>query len=66
MDNALIIFQDMLDWSIEPNIVCYNAIIDGFCKQRNMDNALIIFQAMLDRSIEPDVVCYSTIIDGFL
>ncbi|XWS09168.1 hypothetical protein CRYUN_Cryun40dG0063200 [Craigia yunnanensis] len=50
--------------SIKQNVVCYNTIIDGFCKERCMDKALIIYQDMVDRSIEPDVVTFNSLIHG--
>ncbi|KAK8613458.1 hypothetical protein V6N13_101220 [Hibiscus sabdariffa] len=51
--------------SFEPNVVCYNTIIDGFCKEKQMDKSLIIFQDMLDRKIEPNVVTFGSLINGF-
>ncbi|XVF29076.1 hypothetical protein REPUB_Repub15cG0088800 [Reevesia pubescens] len=51
--------------SFQPDVVCYNTTIDGFCKDRHMDKALFVFKDMLHRSIQPNVVTFTSYIHGF-
>ncbi|XP_039002765.1 pentatricopeptide repeat-containing protein At1g62930, chloroplastic-like [Hibiscus syriacus] len=60
---VVLLIKMNVNGSFEPNVICYNTIIDGFCKEKQMDKAFIIFQDMFDRRIEPNVVTFSSLMD---
>ncbi|KAE8660955.1 hypothetical protein F3Y22_tig00116944pilonHSYRG00173 [Hibiscus syriacus] len=62
---VVLLIKMNVNGSFEPDVICYNTIIDGFCKEKRMDKALIIFQDMLDKRIEPNVVTFSSLVNGF-
>lgn len=53
----------MLEKGIQPNIMTYNTIIHGVCKEGRMRDSLKILNEMGD--LVPNNVSYTTLIDGY-
>ena len=49
MDKALIIFLDMLDRSIEPDVVTFRSLIHEFCSISQSDEAKSLLADMINR-----------------
>jgi pentatricopeptide repeat protein len=53
-----------------PNVISYNTLLNGLCKQKRSQEALDLLHRMAgdggNGKCPPDVVSYNTIIDGFL
>ncbi|KAG5244283.1 pentatricopeptide repeat-containing protein [Salix suchowensis] len=47
-----------------PNVVTYNVLIDGLCKDRRVNEALDIFSYMKAKRISPDIFTYNSLIQG--
>ena len=55
----------MVEWGCSPNVVSYNTLINGFCKEKRIDEEINLFHVMSNKGVTPDVVTYSTLIGGF-
>ncbi|KAL2941830.1 hypothetical protein RDABS01_030180 [Bienertia sinuspersici] len=66
------LLREMIDKRIEPNVVCYNVLLNGICRksslhpddrfQRTIRAADKVFDEMRERGIEPDVTSYSIVL----
>nr|XP_016483146.1 PREDICTED: pentatricopeptide repeat-containing protein At1g62680, mitochondrial-like [Nicotiana tabacum] len=50
---------------VEPDVVTYSVIIDGYCLRGQMDRARSLFDSMIDKSIKPNIFSYSILINGY-
>ncbi|XP_071702670.1 uncharacterized protein [Rutidosis leptorrhynchoides] len=64
MEDAVVLFDKMIDLGIRPNTFTFNVIIDGFGKIGNMVSVQNIYNQMLNLDCTPDVITYTSIIDG--
>ncbi|OMO85360.1 hypothetical protein COLO4_21653 [Corchorus olitorius] len=64
VDKSLIMFRDMLDGGIEPNLLTYNTIIHGLCGNGQWNEAKGLLADMINRGISPDVRTFSALIDS--
>ncbi|GKV48069.1 hypothetical protein SLEP1_g54905 [Rubroshorea leprosula] len=48
-----------------PDLVSYNTVIKGFCRQRHMQEALRILSEMTTRGIRPCIFTYNTFLAGY-
>jgi len=63
-----ILLRRMSKFGCTPDIVSYNIILKGLCKERRAEEALELLHMMVDDecgSCPPDVVSYNTVINGF-
>ncbi|PWA45840.1 tetratricopeptide-like helical domain-containing protein [Artemisia annua] len=51
--------------SFEPDVITYNAIIEGLCKSGNNFTSIGLLRLMDSRGCKPDIVTYNTLIDSF-
>uniref|UniRef100_A0A1S4CP91 Pentatricopeptide repeat-containing protein At1g12700, mitochondrial n=1 Tax=Nicotiana tabacum TaxID=4097 RepID=A0A1S4CP91_TOBAC len=65
VEDAEEVMRHMNGKGVEPNVVTYNVIIDGYCLRGQMDRARSLFDSMTDKSIKPDIFSYSTLINGY-
>ncbi|KAK7328819.1 hypothetical protein VNO77_22943 [Canavalia gladiata] len=65
MEEATLLFDEMIRSGIEPNIFTFNALIDGFGKFGDMASALAMYEKMLVCGCPPDVATFTSIIDGY-
>ncbi|XP_021772568.1 pentatricopeptide repeat-containing protein At2g13420, mitochondrial-like [Chenopodium quinoa] len=66
------LLREMIDKGIEPNVVCYNILLNGICRksslhpddrfERTIRAADKVFDEMRERGIEPDVTSYSIVL----
>ena len=54
----------MISKGHEPNVVTYNTLIDGLCKEGKIDKAVDILHDMISKGHEPNVVTYNILING--
>ena len=65
MGFALEVFDEMRERGVEPDVVCYNMIIDGFFKRGYFVKAGEMWERLLrEESVFPSVVSYNVMISG--
>lgn len=63
-EEALLLFQEMLDSGVRPNSVTFTGVLAGCSHSRLVDEGLMIFYSMSrDHSVEPDADHYSCMVD---
>ncbi|XP_026384523.1 pentatricopeptide repeat-containing protein At1g12300, mitochondrial-like [Papaver somniferum] len=63
VDEALHLFWEMIDdSSIVTNVIVYNSLINGFCK--NLSEAVKVFDNMSNRGVSADSYTYNSLIHG--
>ncbi|KAI3942920.1 hypothetical protein MKW92_046066 [Papaver armeniacum] len=58
--NSMRVLRDMEKKGVQPNVVTYNALIDGYCKKGKMKEACEIKDVMEKKRIVPDVYTYTS------
>ncbi|PON63544.1 Pentatricopeptide repeat [Parasponia andersonii] len=66
MDEALSLFQDMINLGVVLDVVTYTSSVHGLCKFGCWEHAKRFLIDMLDRGISPDVCTYSAVFDSFV
>ncbi|KAG6398538.1 hypothetical protein SASPL_140003 [Salvia splendens] len=72
IDEAFLLRDEMIKKGISPNVVIYNALIDGLCKSGNLDRALRLFHKlyikgrMIKEGVAPSVQTYCAFLSSFL
>ena len=51
------VIELMIQRGVEPNVVTYNILMDGFCVQDQMDEARKVYDLMLERACYLDAWC---------
>lgn len=65
MDRAREVLAEMTRIGVPANLITYNVLLKGYCKQLQIDKARELLKEMVDDAgIQPDVVSYNTLIDG--
>ncbi|KAL5997779.1 hypothetical protein ACLOJK_008709 [Asimina triloba] len=59
------VLEEMRRNGCEPDTVTYNAMIAGFCNDKEFDSAFSVLHEMREKGCKPDVLSYNTIIAGF-
>ncbi|XP_039682694.1 pentatricopeptide repeat-containing protein At3g60050 [Medicago truncatula] len=62
LENAQVIFQDLLIKGYKVKVWTYNTMINGLCLEGLFDEAMTLLEKMEDNGCTPDVVTYETII----
>uniref|UniRef100_A0A1D1Z6R6 Putative pentatricopeptide repeat-containing protein At1g02420 n=1 Tax=Anthurium amnicola TaxID=1678845 RepID=A0A1D1Z6R6_9ARAE len=57
-------FEEMKELGVKPDLVCYNCLVDVYCKNREMEKAFEVVEKMRNGEIYPDVFTYTSIIGG--
>ncbi|GKD14731.1 pentatricopeptide repeat-containing protein [Tanacetum coccineum] len=65
MEEALVLFKNMMSRGIRPNTITFNVIIDGFGKSGNINSLLNMYEKMLEFGCRPDVITFTSILDGY-
>ncbi|XP_010917211.1 uncharacterized protein [Elaeis guineensis] len=65
MEEALEVFNEMIELGIRPSRVTYNVLIDGFGKAGDMPSAVSMYERMMVCGCPPDVVTFTSLIDGY-
>ncbi|KAF7116816.1 hypothetical protein RHSIM_RhsimUnG0012600 [Rhododendron simsii] len=59
------VLKEMKENGCKPDAVTYNAMIYGYCQEKDFDAAFGVLSEMEKRRCKLDVVCYNVIIGGF-
>ncbi|KAJ4849629.1 hypothetical protein Tsubulata_017738 [Turnera subulata] len=62
--NAIGLFNQMKDKGIQPDVICYTALIDHHCKASNIEDAVELFNEMVDGGLQPDTKTYTALLSG--
>lgn len=54
----------MWQMKVNPDVIVYNCIIHGFCKQGRVGEGHALLSTVLKFGVEPDLVIFSAFIDG--
>ena len=65
LNDAIEALNMMVERGCSPNVVSYNTLINGFCKEKRIDEAMNLFHEMSNKGVTPNVVTFSTLIGGF-
>ncbi|KAI9199978.1 hypothetical protein LWI28_000996 [Acer negundo] len=65
MKEADQLFEKITAKGISPDLVMYNALIDGHCVNGNIDSAFSLLKKMDEMKILPDEVTYNTKLQGY-
>jgi pentatricopeptide repeat protein len=65
LDRATIVFNEMREHGVEPNVVTYSTVIVVLYRVGKMNDAVEKFNQMIDQGVAPDVCTYSCLIQGF-
>lgn len=57
------IFEHMLEWGMQPNIITYNVLIKNSVESGSHNTAWQIHDMMIESGIEPDVITYSILLN---
>jgi pentatricopeptide repeat protein len=57
------IFEYMLEWGMQPNIITYNVLVKNSVDIGNSSTAWQIHDMMIESGIEPDAYTYSTLLN---
>lgn len=64
MSKAMKLFDSMVEECCTPDVVTYNTLINGICKEGNMEKALKLMDEMLERGLAPTKFTYTSLIQG--
>ncbi|WVY97395.1 hypothetical protein V8G54_029546 [Vigna mungo] len=65
MDRAREVLAEMTRIGVPANLITYNILLKGYCKQLQINKAKELLKEMVDDAgIQPDVVSYNILIDG--
>ncbi|OEL18787.1 Cysteine proteinase inhibitor 10 [Dichanthelium oligosanthes] len=60
--DAMLMFQEMKQQGVKPNIITYSSVIATFCRIGRLDDAMDIFTQMIDQGVSPDEAVYHCLI----
>uniref|UniRef100_A0A6N2LYB3 Pentatricopeptide repeat-containing protein n=1 Tax=Salix viminalis TaxID=40686 RepID=A0A6N2LYB3_SALVM len=66
VDEALLLFFQMLKKDIKPDVITYCTLIDGLCKLNKTSAGLCIFDFMCKNAVAPDIAIYNVLINMLL
>jgi pentatricopeptide repeat protein len=62
VEDALTVFDDMLQQDLTPNVVTYTVLIRGLCHAAKIDQAMKLMERMKSKGCEPVVQTYNVLI----
>ncbi|MGZ7296333.1 pentatricopeptide repeat-containing protein, partial [Streptococcus pyogenes] len=48
---------------LQPNLLTFNSMRNGFCKEREMEEANGMMELMIQRGLQPNVVTFNSMIN---
>ncbi|XP_042013549.1 pentatricopeptide repeat-containing protein At5g40400-like [Salvia splendens] len=64
MDKVNEFLERMEEEGFDLDIVTYNILVDGYCKNRRLKDAIYLYNIMCTRGMVPDLITYTTLING--
>jgi pentatricopeptide repeat protein len=64
VDASTVLWTEMKEMGIRPDVICYTVLIDRHCKTDNLQDAIALFDVMIDRGLKPDTVTYTALLSG--
>ncbi|CAJ2641917.1 unnamed protein product [Trifolium pratense] len=49
---------------LTPNVLTYNILINGYCKNKRIDEAMVLLSEMHGKNLAPDTLTYNSLIDA--
>ncbi|XP_021911833.1 pentatricopeptide repeat-containing protein At1g74900, mitochondrial-like [Carica papaya] len=65
VENAVLVFEEMVGKGYVPNSITYNLMIRGLCHAEKMDRAIELLERMKQDGCEPNVQTYNILIRYF-
>ncbi|KAG5145271.1 hypothetical protein JHK84_030814 [Glycine max] len=59
------LWDKMVGLGLKPNIVTFNALINGFCKKKMIKEARKLFDDIAEQDLVPNAITFNTMIDAF-
>jgi pentatricopeptide repeat protein len=66
VEEALKLYNVMLQRNVAPDLVVYSILADGLCKLGRMEEGCMLVGFALVKGLKPDVVMYRSIVDGYV
>ncbi|XP_027337094.1 pentatricopeptide repeat-containing protein At1g05670, mitochondrial-like [Abrus precatorius] len=63
-DQAIALFNNVIDRGIHPDVHTYTIIIDGLCKGGRLEDSQEVFQDLLNNGYRLNVAAYNAMING--
>mmetsp|Transcript_1914 Transcript_1914/g.7278 ORF Transcript_1914/g.7278 Transcript_1914/m.7278 type:complete len:186 (-) Transcript_1914:4760-5317(-) len=51
---------------VQPNVVTYTALIDGYGRSRDIENGLRLFREMCNEGVAPDLIAFNALISSLV
>ncbi|XVF13795.1 hypothetical protein REPUB_Repub08aG0238500 [Reevesia pubescens] len=64
-ENARQLLVEMRGLGLSPNVICYTALIGGYCRLGQMDKVGSLLQEMSSYNVKPNKITYTVMIDGY-
>lgn len=58
------VFRLMEENGVKADVVCYNVLINVYCKGGMTEMALAIVKKMTDKGMKPNIITYSAVLHG--
>jgi pentatricopeptide repeat protein len=65
MDEAIKVFDKIIQKGCSPSVVRYNILIHVYCKDKRIDETMSLFREMTNNDMILTFVTYNTLIGGF-
>ncbi|XP_020574583.1 pentatricopeptide repeat-containing protein At5g65560-like [Phalaenopsis equestris] len=62
VDQVLRLLQEMKDFNLRPDMVCYTIIMDSLVMANRPEQALAIFEEMISTGLAPDTACCTVLV----
>ncbi|GJR55562.1 pentatricopeptide repeat-containing protein [Tanacetum coccineum] len=64
LEDARLVLKEMFDAGVEPNVVTYNALVNGFILEGDLERAVKVKDEMIASPVGADLVVYNTLLYG--
>nr|AYM00912.1 pentatricopeptide repeat protein [Salvia miltiorrhiza] len=65
MEEAEKMLEIMIQHNVCPNVVTYNAVIDGFCLKGEIERAKQLLDSIEERGLKPNIINYNSLLNGY-
>ncbi|XP_057521845.1 pentatricopeptide repeat-containing protein At3g04760, chloroplastic isoform X4 [Amaranthus tricolor] len=61
IEEAMVLFHDLIDKGLRPDVVTYTTLLSGCCRVRDKDRALMLVNLMTAHGLQPDQIAKSAL-----